>query len=768
MSHYLKYERWMFPANKISGGNIHLAASLLSSALEVNSFSVYVVCDDPDILNFKRNSELRYYSAPGRDTVWRVQDIERTAPSIYHISSTSTLGLLVERQHYGGIYTGETAEDVIKDICGTVPVIIKTNLRGIKLYGWLPIASARDNLSQVLFAIGAALKSDLDGILRIENLWDGISGSLGAERMYQESSVKYEAAVTSVVVMEHQYIQGSEEKTLYEGTALAGDIITFSEPMHSLTADGFTILDHGANWAKLSAGTGVLRGNAYIHNTREVVKTVHERQEPNVKTVKEATLVSLVNSEAAANRLKNFYQWRETIDAPIVYRGELPGDRMDTYHPFDKNNVGSCFQSADITLSNTLKAQVKSLVGFVPEQIEQIETYDFREVLTGSGEWEVPEGVEEVVAVLIGGGSGGHNGENAGHFHVAMDIDDSNAFNAFYPYTEGTVNESVSVTHRYSNTDKSEGKPGGIGGEGGYIYRVTRTVTPHEKIPYSCGAGGNPGESGGQTLFGEISSNAGSGNPIGYTDPITGEVFAVPGKAGSKGGDGGSPGNAGESVAGVSGGAGAAAKNARYGPVSSPEVEYDRAGAGRKVMWEGTYTRQGTANLGGLGGGGAGGNSGDNKGMPGGSAGSSNIEIGQIPNNSTHYYGIDLYVNANKSGVGGDGADGADGSNYGDGGNGGGGAGATGQFGNSTLSAMSNVSVTVYIHGNTSYGMSAHIYTNGINISSSEAAHGGIAGHGAPGCIILYYGTKEEKQSGQFVDRNEKIFLDKYGRRFIV
>ena len=135
MSHSIAYDRWTFPARRIKTGNIHLATSLLSSSLEVNSFTAIVECDAPSILDFKRNAKLIYYSKAGRGTVWRVQNIERIAPKLYKISATSTLGILSEGQHYGGIYTGETAGEVIRDICGSVPVVIKSNLLDFKLYG---------------------------------------------------------------------------------------------------------------------------------------------------------------------------------------------------------------------------------------------------------------------------------------------------------------------------------------------------------------------------------------------------------------------------------------------------------------------------------------------------------------------------------------------------------------------------------------------------------------------------------------------------------
>lgn len=522
MRHSIRYEAWTFDADKIREGNIYLATSLLSSSLEVNSLIAVVECEEPSILNFERNTKLLYYKSIEQPMVFRVQNIERVGPTLYRITATSTLGLLSESTHYGGVYDGTPAEEIIASICGTVAFQVKSNVGRIKLYGWLPIASARDNLAQVLLATGAALKTDLDGVLRIEPLWDGISGAVSSDQMYVESTVAYAAPVTAVTVTEHQYIPGQEEKSLFEGTALEEDIITFQEPMHSLSANGFSILEAGDNWAKLSAGTGVLTGKTYIHNTREVTKAVHKAKDPNVKAVKDATLVSLVNSNAVANRLVNFYKLRETISAPVIYRGEQPGDRLNLVHPFDRVACDACLQSVDITLSNTVKAEEKSLVGFVPEQATKFETYNKREVLTTSREWIVPDGVHSARVILIGGGHGGYSGAKGGSYTTAEGL-------ACY------------------------GGKSGAGGSGGKVFQFDVDLEPGETYQITVGKGGRggiysssgrvAGEEGQNSLFGNKTSADGSVVSGGFYDHIAKELYATSGINGISGGDGGAGGS---------------------------------------------------------------------------------------------------------------------------------------------------------------------------------------------------------------------------------
>ena len=251
---------------------------------------------------------------------------------------------------------------------------------------------------------------DRDGAVRIEGLWDGIIADAGKDRMGQGASTVRDAKVTSVSVTEHQYVPGTESVELFEGTAQQGDEIRFDEPVHSLSAEGFTILESGANYARLSAGNGTLTGLAYRHNTRIVTKPVHEAQTENGKDFGDKTLVSLVNSDAVAQRLANYYGSYDRIQAPMVYRDEIPGDRLSVYHPYDKEMVSACLESADITMSNKLKGDETLLVGFTPPSSGEITYETQRVVLTGRGIWQRPDGVTLVTYVLIGGAQGGKCG----------------------------------------------------------------------------------------------------------------------------------------------------------------------------------------------------------------------------------------------------------------------------------------------------------------------------------------------------------------------
>ena len=689
--------------------------------------------------------------------------VSRIGPVTYQLTGRSPMGALTGMVHTGGIYTGQTVEDVVKEICGNIPSLIKSVYAGVKLYGWLPYAdgkerSARDNLAQVLFAIGAYLRTDLNGVLRIEPLWDGTASLIDVDRSYTGGTVKYDSPISAVTVTEHQYVAGTEVKELFSGTAQNGDIITFSEPMHSLSATGFTILESGANYAKISAGAGALTGKAYIHNTRLITQPVTAGAVENIKSVTDATLVSLVNSYAVAKRLADYYRCRETITNDIVSGHEKPGHVVSVYHPYDKKMVSACIQSLDTTMSATLKSSMEALVGFTPAQPESAEYFDERVVLTGSGEWQVPENVTAITAVLIGGAQGGHCGHGGNPAEAKTES-----------YTE-TILGSL-IQH---NTDKwvlgGKGGKGGDPGSGGKILQATLDVTPAQKFSYACGVGGfgavfdannwantpnTPGAEGTKTTFGSLDSDSGSVSEIGYTDPVTGEVFAAKGEQGIAGGDG----------AGMNPNHG---DNDRYIPLKSTSV-VDEDGH----VWEGGATKVNDNGIvlpsagdeqsftGGLEDGycggdvtyncGSGAAAGAN-GTTGNAAGT--FRLVSVPRSGMPKTSITVTASGSAS---------VPGANatlvpkkptvYGKGGRGGYGGGGDGATG---------LSRTYY--GGSKSG-TLNNYPGSVRTTGSNGAQGGPGGDG---CIILYYRKPKPVQSGALRTSDGRDLLDALDRRMIV
>ncbi len=725
MRNKIEYSSRTFNTVNIKSVNIRLASSLISRQLEANSITAVVKTPDNTIQNFVRNTPMRYYHKGRQRMLAYVQSIDRIGPELYQIYGTSAIGLLMERGHVGGIYNGQTAESVIREIVGNIPFAMKSSLKGIKLYGWLPYAkppdrSARDNLVQVLFAIGATLKTDLDGVLRIQPLWDGIAGSIEWDRIYEDGAkAQRSGAVSSVSVTEHNYIQGGETAKLFEGSAIAGDIITFSEPMSNLSATGFSILSSGANYARLSAGTGTLTGKKYIHNTRQVTRTVTAGAAENVKTIDDATLVSFFNSNSVADSMAEYYRHTEIIDCSVVLDDQSPGDVLNIYHPYTKKAAPACVESLDISASGILRASMKAIVGYKPPQIAEIEYFDKRQMFTASTSFTVPAGVHTIRAVLIGGGSGGSGGRNGGSGS-----------------TGGTAyNSAASGTANGSGGSGGSGGSAGSGGSGGRFATFDIAVTPGETLTISIGSGGYGGSSGGgggyaggnttvRAASGTYSSGSGSSSASGYTDPQTGQVFARPGSSGTSGGNGGaggtgygSRGSSGSRVGSYPGGSGGSSN--QY--VAERDDGYDNITTVEFVISP-------------CGGGGA--------------------AVGSAGGNATKGSG---YRDPNISGTGAN-ASGSGSSFGGIGGGGGGGNGGGGGGGGGGGVVMKTI-----ITG-----------SGTARAASQSGAAGGSGGSGSTGSsgqsggAIFYYSEAKEAPSGSPLDKNHKLILDKFRRTLVV
>lgn len=700
----IKYKAWVFAdtTDTLVSGRAATETDLTDAQISADSITISVKCADPAIRVFRINEPLIYQHRGVQRGTYYLQSVDRVGPERYQLYGLSAVGLLTQRPHAGGIYTGQTAEEVIRDICGDVPVMIESVYAKIRLYGWLPYVkppqnSARDNLAQVLFALGAYLGTDLNGVLRVEKLWNGAVSWLDADRLYMENAaVQYDAAVSAVKVTEHQWVKSGEDVSLFDGTAEEGTLVTFSEPAYELVGNGVTVRESGANYAILSAGTGTLTGKSYKHLTRIVSKTVTAGAVENEISVTDMTLVSLTNSVAVAKRLAQYYRATTTIKGSVVTRKERPGHVAQIYDPHDKKMVSACIQSLDTTMSATLKSSMVALVGFSPMQPEQAEYFSERVLLTGSGTWTPPEGAEAVTAVLIGDGQDGTAGQNGEGV--------------------GLTGQTIPNTCSGSFPSASAGKGGKAGapGSGGKILQITMDITPGMSFSYATSQNG-------EAVFGSHSSAEGSASPNGYYDDVTGKTYARQGAVGYDGGDGGAPGKSGGSVAGYKGGYGYQA------------AEYSMKMTEDNIRYTQTFKHQGI-------------------GGPGAAMGT---EVTWDP--SRFLVGMPTFIPRIRivgRAPGASAVPGADGENYGDGGGAGHGGGGAGGIGSCSIS----MSPTPPSTQQQSLDFSGDLQRGGSGSSGGKGQPGCI--------ILFYgkkktikTGPLVQRGGGLFFDRLNKLFI---------
>lgn len=499
----------------------------------------------PELLpHIEYGTPIWWYSGDNFMGKFYAQSLTRQSRTDLLLTTVSRIGLLDKQQHMGGMYTGQTFAEVAADILGDgIPFTVSADLKDQSIYNWLPVATRRENLHQLLYAMGAVISKDAAGELVFKFLDPSSVMIVPDDRIYADGEVTVTTPANRVELSEHSYfaLDSDQEVTLFDNsdgtTGLAEDeLVLFSDaPVHSLSVTGsLTVSWSNCNAARVS-GIGILTGKRYTHVTRMVTRQ-QSGGEPNTISVDGATLISVANSENAADRLFDYYTKSRTISSDLVVQGERPGMRVRITDPF-YDPVHAFIASMDLTSGGILRAAADLIVDYTPTKGGN--NFSASVLLTGRGSWTVPEGVTQIRVVLIGGGSGGRGGFNAADLSAPD------------PITYTDLDTSVALYQKGFGPSILPGGPGGDpgqGGAGGRILVVTISVTPGQSIDYSCGVGGEGGQpglaptdgaEGSDTTFGGYTSADGQRSTTGYIDQLSGRVLALPGDAGYAGAAGG-------------------------------------------------------------------------------------------------------------------------------------------------------------------------------------------------------------------------------------
>lgn len=469
-----------------------------------------------------------------------LQSVGRVGRYLWKITACSGVGLLDKVDHVGGIYTGQTVSAVLSEIIGSAfPYTVADSLASQQVYGWLPYDTARNNLHQLLFALGAAMRRDANGEAQFVFLSAAAPQAVDDSRVSFGGSVFYDTPATRAEITEHAFFvtAGDETVTLFNNTE-AGQLpasntpVRFDGPMHDLTVTGtLTYSESGVNYAIVS-GTGTLTGKAYTHTMRIVAQdAAGATGEPNVKHVDDYTLISLANSLNVAKRVLAYYQAARTVSASLTLDGERCGDVLSLDDPYF-DPITAFLESVSVNASTTLWGPAKLVENYTPTN--QGNNVTGRDVLRGSGTW-ISQVSGTIQYVLISGAQGGCAGNDAS-------VDSS------HPSLNRTTetNEYGQTVTKYNYGATTPGRPGigGNPGNGGRIISGTLTVIYGQQINFATGTGGagevygsgvGHGENGTDTVFGALSTANGQVLENGFFDPITGNQFGQKGDYGNPG-----------------------------------------------------------------------------------------------------------------------------------------------------------------------------------------------------------------------------------------
>lgn len=420
-------------------------------------------------------------------------------------------------------------------------------IASLPVYGWIPSGTKREALYQLLFATRVSIvRNGYDYLF--SRLANDVVADISRGSIYDSGSASEKEDVRNIELVEHDFTAPDDEKKLFDNIsspeAANLSLIQFTNapiygtPTIDEVSGSFEIVAYNCN-AAIVTGRGRIVGTPYIHGKKVIKRQLSGTVRGKTVSVENATMVTALNSEAVMERLAAYYDSAYKVSASFIYGNseqnedqQKCGNRYSFRDCFDEEQYGF-LQSMGLTLSGKTKADGDFICGFVnPEDSD----YAHRVVLSGSGSWDLPEGVEKIRVVLIGGGNGG----DGGHAGQSGDY--------LRPLYEG---------NEWRSTVKAEGGNPGATGSPGKIYSVEIT-SPASSYTYSCGAGGiggngaghdttSPGGVGGDTTItgNGATYSSGSGEPVntGWIDYFSGVRYAYKPpywtNGAGKGGDGG-------------------------------------------------------------------------------------------------------------------------------------------------------------------------------------------------------------------------------------
>ena len=462
------------------------------------------------ILDMEYGTPVWYYNEDELVGKFYLNSVTREGKNLYKLECVSAIGLLDKLQHGGGLFVQSTFGAVLAHILasglhGTGNAVINyeidDDVASVPVSGWLPYATKRQNLYQLVFAYGVNIIKNVDGNPRFTFVYTAPDNptEISENIVFMDGGVTYEKPYSGVSVTEHTYaaVTGADSVTLFDNTSGAeatNQEIWFSQApviVTTLTAtSGLTIVSATENSAILT-GSGMLTGVPYTHSKRIVSATNQNVTEEKVIDVTECTMVNLVNSENLLNRLYAFYcpsDKIKLIKGSFKQTDERCGKAYKFKNAFGEDEV-AYLSKMDLNASSILKANAEFYADYAPagqaglysHVAVIVPTWDEQNqqwVYTGT--WTVPDGVTSFRAVMIAGGTGGTSG---------------------YPGKNGS--DAYAHTNVEQDADLSaiwygaEGGDGGDGGQGGgpgrVVVRDAIGVTPGSTYTYSLGHGGAGG-----------------------------------------------------------------------------------------------------------------------------------------------------------------------------------------------------------------------------------------------------------------------------------
>ena len=348
---------------RLQSCKLHRETSFASDSLSIDYITYYVVSDTNLSGYFDYSTPQYLYDDGELVGVFYAPEVTKESSRFYKVKAYSDVELLNNTTHVGGIYSGEFASNLIAEIMGDIDYTLDSDVGNTLVYGWLPYDTARNNLSQLLFALGAGIYRDDDYKIYIRYAIATSGGLIYKPNIYLDCSEEESQAKTLARVYYHKYIKGGETITLLDETVSGEVTVIFDDPVYDLTISGGTITESGVNYAVISAaGDVTLTGTKYEHSVTLITKGDTDADEDYVSTVDDATLVSSANAVNVVKRVYNAGKYVNKLNYNIYDTNIVSGTKYYV-ETMDSGILSSVCSEADINFSARNRADCVFIVG---------------------------------------------------------------------------------------------------------------------------------------------------------------------------------------------------------------------------------------------------------------------------------------------------------------------------------------------------------------------------------------------------------------------
>ena len=199
-----------------------------------------------------------------------------------------------------------------------IPFELDKSFNDWELSGYLPIASARECLQQVLFAVGCVADTSRSSVIKIYECKFNIDFDLKGEIMSSPTFEKNEK-VTEVRLTQYEYVMKNTSEQIASGDAVGTVEIPFKSPFTELQLTGGTITKSGANYAIINVtGAYVLTGKPYETNTTVFSKLNPTSSPIDLQNIVEVTNATLISSDNSAQILQKLYDYCMRVDVAKI------------------------------------------------------------------------------------------------------------------------------------------------------------------------------------------------------------------------------------------------------------------------------------------------------------------------------------------------------------------------------------------------------------------------------------------------------------------